>query len=160
MLDVMTSARPDEGSPARRGPLVAEIAALVLLAAVDSVMILRSSPARGLAAGLVTAVVPGLGPAAAILAVLRRRFVARIGLLGGGVVAISALNTALSALTHGHQAMPRIDGLTPDQAVTAAAALVGVDRDPGRRQGQHVAVDRPLGDLQLTRQLARGHHPA
>jgi signal transduction histidine kinase len=110
----------DDGSPAptRRGPLVAEIAALVLLAAVDSVMILRAPPARGLAAGLAAAVVPGLGPAAAILAVLRRRFVTRIGPLGGGVVAISLLNTALSALAHGH----RTPGLTE---IMAIALLVG-----------------------------------
>jgi signal transduction histidine kinase len=100
----MTSARPDDGNPAltRRGPLVAEIAALVLLVAVDAVSILGEPPARGVA-GLVAAVVPGLGPVAAVLAVLRRRLVTRIGLLGGGVVAISLLNTALSALAHGHQ---------------------------------------------------------
>jgi signal transduction histidine kinase len=117
----MTSARPDGGSPAltRRGPLLAEIAALVLLAAVDSVTILSAPPARGLAAGLVTAVVPGLGPAAAVLAVLRRRFVTRIGLLGGGVVAISLLNTALSTLADGHQTPP---GLTE---IMAIALLVG-----------------------------------
>jgi signal transduction histidine kinase len=116
----MTSARPGDGSPAptRRGPLVAEIAALVLLAAVDGVTILSAPPARGLAAGLVTAVVPGLGPVAAILAVLRRRFVTRIGLLGGGVVAISLLNTGLSALAHGHQT----PGLTE---ILAIALLVG-----------------------------------
>jgi signal transduction histidine kinase len=116
----MTSARPDDGAsaPTRRGPLVAEIVALALLTAVDSVMILRAPPARGLSAGLVTAVVPGLGPAAAILAVLRRRFVSRIGLLGGGVVAISLLNTALSTLAHARQT----SGLTE---ILAVALLVG-----------------------------------
>jgi len=117
MLEVMTSARPDDAAP-RRGPLAAEIGVLVLLSVVDSVSIFAMPADRGLAGGLVASVGPAFGPVAAALAVLRRRFVTRIGLLGGGVVALSLVNTALSALTHGRQA----PGLTE---ILAIALLVG-----------------------------------
>ena len=136
----MTSERG--GSPAltRRGPLVAEIAALVLLVVVDAVSILGEPPARGMA-GLVAAVVPGFGPAAAVLAVLRRRFVTRIALLGAGVVAISLLNTALSALTHGDQT----PGLTE---ILAIALLVGA---ACRRLNRNAAVAlAAVGGLAMT----------
>ncbi|MDN3355969.1 histidine kinase [Actinomadura sp. DC4] len=115
----MTSARLDGGPPpTRRVPLAIEIAALVFLAVVDIVSILHEPPAHGLTAGLATAVIPGFGPAAAALAMLRRRFTARIGPLAAGVIGISALNTTLAALTPGDQT----PGLTE---ILAIALLVG-----------------------------------
>ena len=44
-----------------------------------------------------------------------------------------------------------------DEAVAARAALLGVDRDARGRQRLDVAVDRAQRDLELARQLARGH---
>ncbi|MGH3382309.1 MAG: hypothetical protein ACRDP6_47035, partial [Actinoallomurus sp.] len=121
----------------RRGPLVAEIAALVVLVVADSVSLLGAPAERGMAAGLFTAVVPGFGPAAAGFAVLRRRLVTRIGLLGGIVAAISLLNTAFGfALPHG--ADHRTPGLTETLAI---ALLVGAGcRRLGRYEAAGLAV--------------------
>jgi signal transduction histidine kinase len=134
MLVGMTTA--DGASPRaglRKGPLVAEIAALVVLVVADSVSLFGAPAASGLAAGLFTAVVPGFGPAAAVLALLRRWPVARIGLLGGIVVAISLLNTALGfVLPHGSD--HRTPGLTETLAI---ALLVGAGC---RRLGPYAAA--------------------
>jgi signal transduction histidine kinase len=126
MLGVMASTRPDKGAPpgagataTRRGPLIVEIGALVLLTIVDSVPLFGGRPARGMTAVLLTSVVPGFGSTAAVLAVLRRRFVTRIGLLSAGVIAISLVNTALSGLAHSRHGTP---GLTETLAI---ALLVG-----------------------------------
>jgi signal transduction histidine kinase len=83
-------------------------------------------------AGLLGSIVPGLGSAAAVLAVLRRRFVARIGLLGGGVIALSLLNTALSGLAD--DAPHATLGLTETLAI---ALLVGAGC---RRLGRYPAI--------------------
>jgi signal transduction histidine kinase len=127
MLGVMASTRPDKGAPpgagataTRRGPLIVEIGALVLLTIVDSVPLFGGRPARGMTAVLLTSVVPGFGSTAAVLAVLRRRFVARIGLLSAGVIALSLVNTALSGLAH--DAAHGTPGLTE---ILAIALLVG-----------------------------------
>jgi signal transduction histidine kinase len=127
MLGVMASTRPDTGAPpgaataaTRRGPLIVEIVALALLTIVDSVPLFGEQPARGMTGALLTSIVPGFGSTAAVLAVLRRRFVARIGLLSAGVIAISLVNTALSSLAH--DSAHGTPGLTETLAI---ALLVG-----------------------------------
>ncbi|MCU1684674.1 MAG: two-component system histidine kinase [Amycolatopsis sp.] len=90
----------DVGVAVRRGPLVAEIAALVVFVVFDVVVLLTSKvpPATGLLGAVYTALTPSIGPMAAVLAVLRRRFGGRIGLLGGCVAGLSLFSTAISAL--------------------------------------------------------------
>ncbi|WP_141956631.1 sensor histidine kinase [Actinoallomurus bryophytorum] len=123
----MASTRPDNGAPSgtgatatRRGPLIVEIVALVVLTVVDSVPLVGGRPAHGMTGELLTSIVPGFGSTAAVLAVLRRRFVARIGLLSGGVIAISLVNTAISSLAH--DSVHGTPGLTETLAI---ALLVG-----------------------------------
>jgi signal transduction histidine kinase len=119
MLDLMTRARPETG--ARRGPLVAEIAALVLCTAADGAAIaagpLADRPAAGPVAGLATAMTAGFGPAAAVLAVLRRRFPAWIGPIGAAIIAISLLDTLVAALA-------RPVAMAPGATETVAIALL------------------------------------
>ena len=139
MLGVMDSARPQDGrrpvagqAVVRRGPLIAEVVALIAFSVADSVPLFGGPADRGLAAALYTAVVPGLGPAAAALAVLRRRFVTRAGLLGGGVVVLSLLSTAFAAVAH-----PSVH-VTPGLTETLAIALlVGAGC---RRLGRNAAI--------------------
>jgi hypothetical protein len=139
MLGRMESARPDDGprsragqTALRRGPLIAEIVALFLLSGAESVPFFGGTADHGMVAALYTAVVPGLGPAAAGLAVLRRRFVTRTGLLGAAVVAISLLSTASAVLAH-----PSVR-VTPGLIETLAIALlVGAGC---RRFGRYPAI--------------------
>ncbi|WP_245983371.1 sensor histidine kinase [Lentzea flaviverrucosa] len=84
------------GTPARRSVFVAEVAALVVAVVVDSVLAVRGDGARGVLGPLIATVVPYAGEAAAILAVLRRRFPRRIELLAGAVVGLSLLGTAVA----------------------------------------------------------------
>ncbi|GLY91035.1 sensor histidine kinase [Actinoallomurus iriomotensis] len=130
----MTGARSEDGpagTVVRRGPIVAEIAALALCLVADSVAVAGSSGTGGLAAGLATATATAFGPTAAVLAVLRRRFTDWIGPLGGGVVAISLLDTAIAALAHPSATAP---GATETLAL---ALLVGAGC---RRTGRTAAV--------------------
>jgi signal transduction histidine kinase len=138
----MTGVRSEGGSPPRtggtvirRGPLVAEVAALVLCVVADSVAVVGARGSGGLAAGLATATATGFGPVAAVLAVLRRRLTDRIGPLGGGVVAVSLLDTAIAAVAHPAATAP---GATETLAV---ALLVGAGcRRTGRRAAAGLAV--------------------
>ncbi|WP_329250229.1 histidine kinase [Actinoallomurus sp. NBC_01490] len=139
----MTGARSEGGSPPRtggtvirRGPLVAEVTALVLCVAADSVAAIAGAPgAGGLAAGLATATATGFGPVAAVLAVLRRRFTDWIGPLAGGVIAVSLLDTAIAVLAHPSATAP---GVTETLAV---ALLIGAGcRRIGRRAAAGLAV--------------------
>jgi signal transduction histidine kinase len=98
----MTSASVlhDHGVSVRRGPLVAEVAGLAVFVVLDVITQLTSnnpSPTGPLGAVYV-ALTPSVGPMAAVLAVLRRRFTGRIGLLGGCVAGLSLFSTAVSAL--------------------------------------------------------------
>jgi signal transduction histidine kinase len=106
------------GPPARRSVFVAEIVALVVTTAVDTVLAVRfDTPHDPVTTGLVS-LVTSVGSAVAALAVLRRRFPRRIGLLGAAVVGFSLLSTAVSAVT----------GTTADPVATevlAAALLTG-----------------------------------
>lgn len=77
---------------------VAEIVALLVALAVDMVLAAQTEVPAGLLTTVLAAVVPYAGTAAATLAVLRRRFPRRVGLLGGAVVGLSLLSTAVSAL--------------------------------------------------------------
>ncbi|MBP2335929.1 signal transduction histidine kinase [Saccharothrix coeruleofusca] len=87
------------GVQARRGVLVAEIAALVATTAVDSALAVRWQAPSGVATPLLATAVPPVGTAVAVLAALRRRFPRRIGGLGAAVVGLSLLSTGFSALT-------------------------------------------------------------
>jgi signal transduction histidine kinase len=105
----------------RRGPLVAEVTVLAVLAVADSVFVVRAGGGSGWAAGLANAIAPGVGPAAAVLAVLRRRFADRIATLAAGVVALSLLGSVvvvLVLLTGAH--LP----VQPDVTETVAIALL------------------------------------
>lgn len=116
----------------RRGPLAAEIALLVLFATADGVPLTTAAVPHGPAGWVSTTVVTGFGPAAAVLAVLRRRFAAWIGVLGGSVVAISLTDTAVTVLTRSSV------NVTPGLAETLAIALlVGAGC---RRLGRYAAV--------------------
>lgn len=82
----------------RRGPLVAEVSVLAVLVAADTVFTVRAGAAQGWAAGFAEAIAPGVGPAAAVLAVLRRRFPDHVATLGAGVVALSLLGSVVNVL--------------------------------------------------------------
>ena len=82
------------GTPARRSVFVAEVAVLVVAVVADTVLAVDGHVPRGVLGPLLTMVVPYAGEAAAILAVLRRRFPRRIELLAGAVIALSLAGTA------------------------------------------------------------------
>ncbi|MCS7475757.1 sensor histidine kinase [Umezawaea endophytica] len=88
------------GPPARRGVLVAEITALVVATVVDSVLVVRQGQggARGVLGPVLAALVPYVGTAVAVLAVLRRRFPDRVALLGWSVIGFSLISTGAAAL--------------------------------------------------------------
>ncbi|HWO62510.1 MAG TPA: histidine kinase [Umezawaea sp.] len=90
----MTSAGP----PARRGVLVAEITALVVATVVDSVLVVRQGSAPGVLAPVLSTLVPYMGTAVAVLAVLRRRFPDRVALLGWAVIGFSLISTGVAGL--------------------------------------------------------------
>lgn len=113
---------PDPATPNRRGLLVAEIVVLVIANVADVVLLLRTMPTgTGLAPAVFGPLVPAVGPAAATLAVLRRRFPYRIAALGVAVGALSLVSTAGSAAVaatgQGTRAYPGI-------AETIAVALL------------------------------------
>lgn len=109
MLSAMTS-NPGSAPANRRGVLVAEIVLLVLANAVDTVLLARLHIATGPAAALLISIVPAVGPAASVLAVLRRRFPDRVALLGSVVAALSLVSTGASlaeaALGQGRHGYP------------------------------------------------------
>ncbi|HEX6340168.1 sensor histidine kinase [Umezawaea sp.] len=84
------------GPPARRGVLVAEITALVVATIADNVLVVRQGGNSGVVSSALSAVVPHMGTAVAVLAVLRRRFPDRVALLGWSVIGLSALSTAVA----------------------------------------------------------------
>jgi signal transduction histidine kinase len=111
------------GPPARRGVFVAEVAVLAAASVLDAVLALRTERTGGLTGPLLSAVLPYLGTAFAVLAVLRRRLPNRIGRLAAVVVGLSLLSTAARAATD-------LAGLGPgDPAVVtevlAVVVLVG-----------------------------------
>jgi hypothetical protein len=85
------------GPPARRSVLVAEIVAIGVAVSVDIVLALRQSAhANGWLSQL-----SSVGAAAAVLAVLRRRFPGRIGLLGAAVAGLSLFSTTVTVVAEG-----------------------------------------------------------
>jgi signal transduction histidine kinase len=82
----------------RRGPLLAEVAVLVALAVVDTVVAVRAGGADGFPGQMAVSVTGGLGTVAAVLAVLRRRLPDRVAILTISVAAASFLGSAASAL--------------------------------------------------------------
>lgn len=106
-----------EHSVPRRGPLTAEIALLALFALADAApLIMEASPQAP--HGIATSVLSGFGLVAAVLAVLRRRLAGWIGVLGGGVIAFSLADTAVTLLMR-----PSVS-VTPGLAETLAIALL------------------------------------
>ncbi|HYQ65354.1 sensor histidine kinase [Actinophytocola sp.] len=85
------------GPPARRSVLVAEIVAIGVAVSVDIVLALqRTAHANGWLSQL-----SSVGAAAAVLAVLRRRFPGRIGLLGAAVAGLSLFSTTVTVVAEG-----------------------------------------------------------
>jgi signal transduction histidine kinase len=82
----------------RRGPLIAEVAALAVLVVADSVFIVRGDQSTGVVPAIVTTVAPGAGPTVAVLALLRRRFADRVLLLGWAVAGLSLLGSVISTI--------------------------------------------------------------
>ncbi|MFJ5991351.1 sensor histidine kinase [Lentzea sp. NPDC092896] len=107
------------GAPARRGVFVAEVTVLVVAVVVDAVLATGGDTPRGVLGPLLTTVVPYAGEAAAVLAVLRRRFPHRIELLGGAAIALSLLGTAAGGL------IARVPEQPPVTEVLAALLLAG-----------------------------------
>jgi signal transduction histidine kinase len=79
--------------------LVAEVVVLTVATVVDTVLALRTPAPEGLVATVLQTVVPYVGTAVAVLAVLRRRFPRRVELLGYAVVGSSLLSTGGRALS-------------------------------------------------------------
>lgn len=86
------------GPPARRGVFAAEVAAVAVATVLDTVLTLRADRPEGLTGTVLTTVVPYLGPALAVLVVLRRRLPRRVGRLAAVVVGLSLLGTGFHAI--------------------------------------------------------------
>jgi signal transduction histidine kinase len=100
-MDDSAPVTPQRGWPAwtgRRGPLLAEITALVVFVVLDTVFAVRAGAANGVLGATVGSVTSGLGILAAVLAVLRRRLPDRGAVLGGAVAGLSLLGTGLAGL--------------------------------------------------------------
>jgi signal transduction histidine kinase len=111
------------GPPARRGVFVAEVAVLAAASVLDAVLALRTVRTGGLAGPLLSAVLPYLGTAFAVLTVLRRRLPGRIGRLAAVVVGLSLAGSAARAVAN-------LAGLGPGEVsvvteVLAVVVLVG-----------------------------------
>jgi signal transduction histidine kinase len=111
------------GPQARRGVFVAEVVVLAAASVLDAVLALGAEPAGGLAGPLLSAVLPYLGTAFAVLAVLRRRMPNRIGRLAAVVVGLSLVSTSARAAAN-------LAGLGPGDSsvvteVLAVVVLVG-----------------------------------
>jgi signal transduction histidine kinase len=111
------------GPPARRGVFVAEVAVLAAASVLDAVLALRTVRTGGLAGPLLSAVLPYLGTAFAVLTVLRRRLPGRIGRLAAVVVGLSLVGSAARAVAN-------LAGLGPGEVsvvteVLAVVVLVG-----------------------------------
>ena len=96
---------------------------LAAASVLDAVLALRAERAGGLAGPLLSAVLPYLGTAFAVLAVLRRRLPSRIGRLAAVVVGLSLLSTAARAAAHA--AGLRWDDPSVVTEVLAVVVLVG-----------------------------------
>lgn len=81
--------------PGRRGVLIAEIGVLAAAVLADAVLQAWLHPRFGWIAGLLQPLVSCIGPAAALLVVLRRRFPGRLSVLAGCVIVSSLLSTVL-----------------------------------------------------------------
>lgn len=101
-----------------RSALVAEVIVLVVLAGADVAILLTSSRhSGGVLAGLFTALTPAIGPAAGILAVVRRRF--------GRTALITVIVASTSIVTSGVGWLAGVAGssITPQPAATEIFSL-------------------------------------
>ncbi|WP_146174653.1 sensor histidine kinase [Umezawaea tangerina] len=89
------------GPRPRRGVLVAEVVALVVATIADTVLGVGKGSAPGVLGPLLTTLVPYLGTAVAVLAVLRRRFPDRVAVLGWSVIGFSLASTGAAWLIGG-----------------------------------------------------------
>ena len=118
----MTTVR-DPAAAHRRGVLVAEIAVLVAAGVADIVLTVLIRHGPGTIPRLLGPLVPAVGEATAVLAVLRRRFPERILALGLAVAALSLVSTAGSvAIASAHEGTWAYPGTTE---VIAMALLTG-----------------------------------
>ncbi|SDF73897.1 Histidine kinase [Lentzea fradiae] len=108
------------GTQARRGVFIAEVVALLAAVVVDAVLVAGGEQPHGAWGTLLASVVPYAGEAAAVLAVLRRRFPRRIELLGGAVIALSLLGTASAAWVDAVPARPPVTEVLALLLVAAA----------------------------------------
>ncbi|PRX98679.1 sensor histidine kinase [Allonocardiopsis opalescens] len=106
----------------RSGVLAAEVAVLLGCAVLDVVSAAAAPGAPGGgSASLLAALVPSIGTAAAVVAVLRRRFPDRIEALCGGTALVSLLVSGLSAAVAAGGALPQ---RPPELTELAALALL------------------------------------
>jgi signal transduction histidine kinase len=117
----MTARREWPDWTGRRGPLVAEITALVLFTALDVVFAVRAAAVSGYLESIAASSASGFGVVAAVLAVSRRRLPDRVAVLGFAVTALSLLVTALTVLAAAVDTRPP---LAPDATETVALALL------------------------------------
>ncbi len=130
----------------RRGPLVAELIALGGLVVLDAVFAVRAGVPHEPVAMVAYLVAPGVGPPAAVLALLRRRFADRVVALAGCLAGLSLLGTviALLAAALGERLSPQPDGTE----TLALALVVGACCHQG--SARPAAAAAVLGGLAMT----------
>lgn len=135
----MVRTDPGRAPSHRRGVLVAEIAVLLLAASGDIALEARMPLGTGMVRALLGSLVPAVGPATAVLAVLRRRFPYRVDLLGFGVAGLSLLSTVGSIAIAGAGEGPR--SYPGGTEILAMALLTGAGcRHLSARHGSAVAI--------------------
>ncbi|MFC0111831.1 sensor histidine kinase [Kibdelosporangium aridum] len=128
------------GPRARRSVFVAEIVALTVAIAVDTVLALRQGrPDNALAAGFVS-MVASVGPAVAVLAVLRRRFPRRIGRLGAAVTGLSLVSTASTVVASNLGLQRTAEPMVTEVLAAALLAGAGCRRLPPLQAGTLAAA--------------------
>lgn len=117
---------PDLASRHRRGILVAEVLALVLVSLADIVLMVRMKHGAGMVPELLGPLVPSAGEATAVVAVLRRRFPGKVFVLGFAVAALSLVSTgasaAIAAARQGSWAYPGATEVVAMALLTGAAS--------------------------------------
>ncbi|WP_103349602.1 sensor histidine kinase [Amycolatopsis sp. CA-128772] len=131
----------------RRGTLGAELAVLAAAIVADVVLVLNAPGGGGGWAAPLTGVLASTGTAIPVLAVLRRRFLRHVGVLGSVVAALSAIGTVVAVTAH-PQPPPPIAEIVAAGLLTASA---------GRKlEPKHAAALAPaLGVVMIAAPLLR-----